>query len=88
MERNVEINSTKRRSEVRKTCLKKRLENIFGEFCKDNSMLLISINYKSISYKEESAGKQIHGKHTWYKCGTKKDTFLIIPLRNLSLFVN
>lgn len=76
MERNVEINATKRRSEVRKTCLKKRLENIFGEFCKDNSMLLISINYKSISYKQEQAKKKIRGKHTWYKCGTNLDIIL------------
>ena len=88
MERNVEINATKRRSEVRKTCLKKRLENIFGEFCKDNSMPLSSINYKSISYEEESSRKKIRGKHKWYKCGTKTDKCLKIVLRNLSLFVN
>lgn len=50
-------------------------------------MTLISINYKSISYEEESSRKKIRGTHKWYKCGTKTDKCLKIVLRNLSLFV-
>ena len=52
MERNVEINATKRKSEVRKTCLKKRLENIFGEFCKDNSSFVFQLTINQLVTKK------------------------------------